>query len=554
MKRGCFISLLLLGASFGGYWYVLHGHVEPPVFWWVTGIASFFMFISLSSFQTAIGAARDATRVAGESSFGGYGGEQFEDDAIVTVVGHIRAVGSSLHAPFSGKAAVLYNYDIDHISQGQHETNTVKDFSGFAMTASAIDSQHGSIRLLGFPMLEGFSKDWYDTDEARKNAAAYLESTPLTDMQGFHPGTIFHEMKELLTDDDGQFRKDWKMTDDRDLTSKDLHEQMVAPGDQVCAIGRWSAEKHGLIPPAGGVIRLLPGDPQTIVKNLWSKCIASAIGGLVVAAIVNGAVYMLLQVAAGKSNLFAATPMARHAIHGDEMRQAVSGGNIAAAEKLANNGTGIDVRDSDGGTPLSIVQDAAMARWLIAHGADLNATNHDGQSVLMIQAGAGRTDVVRVLVNSGAKLDTVSTKWHSMALTQALDGEHDDVVRILRDAGAKDDTVTETRGQVVRESDPPVHAVFAWLDAIQNEDLDAMKKWSTFTSWDNPDFKSWKSGHPAHPKLVRGYATEAAATVEVRGQIASGIYETWTYQVVHRGEDWRISNERWETKLSSNEP
>jgi len=75
-----------------------------------------------------------------------------------------------------------------------------------------------------------------------------------------------------------------------------------------------------------------------------------------------------------------------------------------------------------------------------------------------------------------------------------------------------------------------------------------------FTSWDNPDFKSWKSGHPAHPKLVRGYATEDAATVEVRGQIASGIYETWTYQVVHRGEDWRISNERWETKLSSNEP
>ncbi|MGH9422155.1 MAG: hypothetical protein ACRD3J_19415, partial [Thermoanaerobaculia bacterium] len=249
MKRGCLISLLFLGACFGGYWYVLHGHVEPPAFWWATGIASFFMFISLSAFQTAIGAARDATRVSSESSFGGYGGEQFEDDAIVTVVGHIRAIGSSLRAPFSGKAAVIYNYDIDHISERRNDTTDVKDYSGFAMIATAIDSPHGSVRLLGFPMLEGFSKDWYDTEEARRNAAAYLESTPLTDMQGFHPGTIFHEMKELLTDDDGQFRKDWKMTEDRNLSNKNLHEQMVAPGDQVCAIGRWSASKHGLIPP-----------------------------------------------------------------------------------------------------------------------------------------------------------------------------------------------------------------------------------------------------------------------------------------------------------------
>ena len=114
--------------------------------------------------------------------------------------------------------------------------------------------------------------------------------------------------------------------------------------------------------------------------------------------------------------------------------------------------------------------------------------------------------------------------------------------------------MTEPRGQAVTENDPPVRACLAWLDAIQNEDLDAMKKWSTFTSWDNADFKSWKSGHPAHPKLVRGYATEDAATVELRGQIASGVYETWMYQVVHRGEDWRISNERWETRLSGNEP
>jgi len=553
MKRGCLISLLILGACFGGYWYLLHGHIEPPAFWWITGVASFLMWISVGTLQGAFGAARDASRISSESSFGGFGGEQFADDETITVVGHIRAIGSPMPAPFSGKSAVLYNYDIDHLSQGQNDSTNVKDYAGFALAPCAIDSPHGSVRILGFPLLEGFPKASFDTEEGRRNAAAYIESTTWTDMKGFHPGTIYHEIKEMLTDDDGQFRKDWKMTEDRDLTGKHLAEQLVVPGDQVCAIGRWSASKHGLIPPAGGVIRLLRGDPQLIVKGLWSKFTGNLIGGLIVAAVVNGAVYMLLQVATGKSKLFFETPMAMHSIHRDEMFQAVSGGNIAVAEKLMNNGTGIDVRDSDGRTPLAIAEDPAMARWLIAHGADVNATNPDGQTVLMIQSAAGRAEIVRALVNAGAKLDTVSTKWHSTALTQALDAEKLDVVRILRDAGAKDDTVTESRGQALQETDFAVRAVFAWLDAIQREDLEAMKAASVFKSFDDVDFKLWKSIRPEHPKLVRGYATERAATVEIRGQVSTGTYETWTYQLVRDSENWRVKNERSETRLSGQE-
>jgi uncharacterized protein len=554
MKRGCFISLLILAACFGGYWYVLHGRVEPPAFWWATGIASFFMWISVSALQQAITSARDASRVSGESSFGGYGGEQFDDGATVTVVGHIRAVGSSLRAPFSGNPAVLYSYDIDHISRMSDDSSDVKDYSGFAMTPCAIDSPHGSVRILGFPLLEGFPKGSFDTEAGRRNAAAYLESTPLKDMQGFHPGTIYHEIKELLTDDDGQFRKDWKMTEDRDLTDKHLREELVAPGDQVCAIGRWSATKHGLIPPAGAVIRLLRGDPQKIVRDLWRKCINNIIGGLIVAAVINGAIYMLLQVAAGKSKLFAETPVARHSIHAEEMHQAVTSGNVAAAEKLFQNGTGVDARDSSGRTTLAVAPDAAMARWLIAHGADINATDGDGQTVLMHQAANGHTDIVRILVNAGAKLDAVSTKWHSTALTQSLDAERLEIVRILRDAGAKDDTVTESRGQPLRDSDAPVQAIYAWLDAIQREDLDAMKKASVFKSFDDVDFKTWKSVRSAHPKLVHGYAVYDAATVEMRGMVPSGEYATWTYQLVRHGDEWRVSNERWETRFNGSTP
>jgi hypothetical protein len=554
MKRGCFISLLILGACFASYWYVLHGRVEPPAFWWATGVASFFMWISVSSLQGAFTTARDAMRVSSESSFGGYGGEQFEDGATVTVVGHIRAAGSSLRAPFSGNPAVLYSYDIDHIAHTGSDANDVKDYSGFAMTPCAIDSPHGSVRLLGFPLLEEFPKRSFDTEAGRRNALAYLESAPLTDMQGFHPGMIYHEIKELLTDDDGHFRKDWKMTEDRDLTGKHLREQIVAPGDQVCAIGCWSAAKHGLVPAGGAVIRLLQGDPQKIVSGLRRKSVGNLIGALIVAAVVNGAVYMLLQISSGKSKLFAKTPMATHSIHRDEMIEAVSAGNLAAVEKLFQNGTGADVRDSSGRTSLAVAPDAAMARWLIAHGADINAADGDGQTVLMQQASAGHTDIVRALVNAGAKLDTLSTKWHSTALTQALDAEKLDVVGILRDAGAKDDTVTESRGQPLREGDAPVQVCLAWLDAIQREDLDAMKKASMFKSFEDVDFKLWKSVRPAHPKLIHGYAIYDAATIEMRGEVPSGEYATWTYQVVRHGDEWRVSNERWETRFNSREP
>jgi len=439
MKRGCVLTLLILVALLGGYWYLLHGHIEPPVLWWSVGIASFLMWISTGALRTAAMAARDAARVASQSSFAGFSGEEMTDGETVTIVGRVRALGSPLRAPFSDQQAVLYSYEIEHISQNAESSSTAKDYSGFALAPTAIDSSRGSINLLGFPLLEGFPKTTIDSDAARQNAAAYIASTAFTDMQGFHPGQIYQQIRDVLTDDDGHLRKDWKMTEDRDLSDKYLTEQIVVPGEQVCVIGSWSAAKHGLVPGGtDGVIQLLRGDPQKVGSNLWGKCIRNVIGGLVVAAIVNAGVYTILRASAGdpRFSFLSGTPMAKHSIHAKQMLDAVTNGNIAAAGKLAQNGTSIDVRDSDGRTALAKAPDAAMARWLIARGADVNASRDDGQTVLMEQAAAGNAEVVRVLVNSGAKLDVVSSKWHTTALQRALDAEKLDVVRILRDAGA----------------------------------------------------------------------------------------------------------------------
>ena len=60
----------------------------------------------------------------------------------------------------------------------------------------------------------------------------------------------------VWTDDDGQVRKDWRMGNLQDLEGATLMEQVVAPGSQVFAIGKWSAEKRGLIPDSGGTFFL----------------------------------------------------------------------------------------------------------------------------------------------------------------------------------------------------------------------------------------------------------------------------------------------------------
>src|SRR3954451_21504138 len=108
MKRGCVVTLLILIALLGGYWYLLHGHIEPPVLWWSVGIASFFMWIATGTLRTAAMAARDAVRVSSQSSFAGFSGEQMTDGETVTIVGRVRALASPLRAPFSDQPAVLY--------------------------------------------------------------------------------------------------------------------------------------------------------------------------------------------------------------------------------------------------------------------------------------------------------------------------------------------------------------------------------------------------------------------------------------------------------------
>lgn len=75
------------------------------------------------------------------------------------------------------------------------------------------------------------------------------------------------------------------------------------------------------------------------------------------------------------------------------------------AELVAADPTMVHQRSGDGKTPLHWAKDVATARFLVEHGADINARDVDHESTAAQYAIRERTDVARYLVAAGAGFD-----------------------------------------------------------------------------------------------------------------------------------------------------
>lgn len=302
MKTGCAKSLLL-SVGLGAIWFALFRLWFPLdeaiLGSFVCGFASLMIF---SGFQAAFKGWRNTSGLREDGTADMRpGAGAFKDGELVTFAGRIRATGPSLHAPFSQRPCVMYQYDIWR--QGGTSTGRQKAFTGFALTPCVIEAPNVSVKLLGLPDLEGFVAEARDGALDLDNAAAYIEATSFEDMQGMAAlGKVWGAIKERVSDDDGTVRKDWQMvaTKSGDIIDSTLSEQLVVSGDQVVASGVYSAARGGIVSELSkGMNKLVRGDGRTGVPSARGQGIAQLFGGLI---------FGLVLIAATLGILLARTP------------------------------------------------------------------------------------------------------------------------------------------------------------------------------------------------------------------------------------------------------
>ncbi len=90
--------------------------------------------------------------------------------------------------------------------------------------------------------------------------------------------------------------------------------------------------------------------------------------------------------------------------------------------------------------------DVAEVRGLLRNGVDLNSRGSDGLTPLMIAAGKGNADLVRLLIDAGADVYTTDSAAGGTALHKAVQGGDLETVKVLVEAGAFIDAVSVTTG------------------------------------------------------------------------------------------------------------
>jgi hypothetical protein len=347
MLRGCLLSLALYAALAAAYFWWMDRVFERPGSFFGAAAVALVVFFCLGALGNAVRDFRTWRMLAAAHS-----NLPPREGKTTVVAGKIYPTGQPLTAPFSGEDCVVCEYDLAsqaRTARASEQENVGSDFAGFLMTPCVIRSRLGDVRLLGFPILEGFESYPCHGYAAARNARKFLETTPFEDRSGLKVVSVLSVFSEVWSDDDGFVQKNLRlskvaldslfppesnaeldrlateeteryaaMDDDEDEEELDdenfdenlddelgeapardtprLTEKKVYVGDEVCAIGVYNEMKRGLLPPKGRQPnRLLRGSAEQIEQASRRSFWRMLIGGLVVLVIVHAVAYGLMQ-------------------------------------------------------------------------------------------------------------------------------------------------------------------------------------------------------------------------------------------------------------------
>jgi hypothetical protein len=214
-------------------------------------------------------------------------GERPNDGDLVTAIGAIRPTLEPLVSPVSGRACVIYSYDIGPPSGGQTVT---RDYSGFGMTRCTLYTPRGTFGLGSFPVLEGVPRSKGD----RARATAYIASARFEAIDGF---AAVKSLVMGLYRETPPIRKDWRIGEPTiDAERVEASERIIVPGDVVTVTGRYVSARNEIVSDLQekGYLRLDKGERAMQEASLPWGAIRGVAGGLVLIAAVNGILWFVL--------------------------------------------------------------------------------------------------------------------------------------------------------------------------------------------------------------------------------------------------------------------
>jgi hypothetical protein len=282
MKWSCGIWLavyLLLAAAIGAITYRRFPHVEAAagaaiigggVAW--LGIAYFF-------------GIKDKYRAAALIQRG-LDGDAPRDGEKVAAIGRLSAAGQLLVSPLSRSSCIAYKYEINSRS-GDDE---ITYYSGFAMTPSSIQTRQQSIRLLAWsdPKLKWV---YVPASDGQRSAEEYIAATEFREPAILNIRQSFSDLMAMYRDDDGTVRWDQRgvrppldTNKPIDLSAVTYREMLLRPSDPVCVIGRYSAQRGGIVPsdhPLADPVTLELGEREAFIPRATAGAVGYLIGGTI---------------------------------------------------------------------------------------------------------------------------------------------------------------------------------------------------------------------------------------------------------------------------------
>ena len=434
LRRGCALILIFFVALFVAYFAFFTRYFEWPGNLIAAGFGALFGGIGLSSIAQVGWVWRDLHAFARAARREAPG-----DGQLVAAAGPMRPLGAPLTSPLGGEPCVAYEYEVlsrEKVGQGKNATRPC-DIAGFAMTAASIDTPHGGVRLLGFPLLDEFTQERRDSHE---RAEQYFASTTFEAAQGLGALKLFSEFDDALADDDGIVRKDFRLTSgpipfDRRL----LNERVVEVGQQVCALGRYDANRRALVPRGATLNRLWPGTLDAVRRKVVGAARTQTLTGL--------SFFLVSHSMLGVAFYLSETRHAREpeSKQATAIRLAVQDNDIPALDRAVRRGADPNAQDTFGNFVLLDVREPAMAEALIRLGAYVDTRDPEGGDTLLIRAARmGNVELVKVLLAGHANVQ-IANATGATPLSEAIAGGHDEIAALLR-AAADGAPVERPRG------------------------------------------------------------------------------------------------------------